>query len=158
MKVIAISLLILVILSLGCASINGQIRMPSEYQSVVYQDKKATPHSEDEVLAFLERDQTDRNVWLADEYMCQEFASDLWWNAYNEGIEGCLVGVFRGSQGHWIVKFNTTDGWLWVEPHADTTSNDGFGYQIYFTLCGNDAFDSCIEDWDLYWLLEEYDR
>jgi len=157
MKVIVTSLILLGILGLNCASIDNQVRMPSEYQSAIYEDGKAIPHSKDEILAFLDRDQTNRNVWIADEYMCQEFASDLWWNAYNEGIEGCLVAVFRGTQGHWVVKFHTTEGWLWVDPHSDITS-DECQHEIYFTLCGEDAFDACIDDWDIYWLRKEYER
>jgi len=159
MKILIVLLFILGIFSLNCVSVEGQVRLPNEYRSIVYEDTQATSHSEADILAFLDKDQTDRNVWIANKYMCLEFACDLWWNAYNEGIEGCLVAVFRSSQGHWVVKFNTTNnGWLWVEPHTDTTSNDGFGYEVYGTACGKDAFDGCVSNWDTYWLLEKYDR
>jgi len=155
MKIIVVSLIILVVLGLSCASVSNQVRLPGEYRLVVYEEEKAVPHTENEIVAFLDRDQTDRNAWIANEYMCQEFACDLWWNAYLEGIGGCLVAVFRGEQGHWVVKFHTNNGWLWVEPHTDITSSDGFGYEVCQTICGKDAFDDCVNDWDIYWLLQE---
>ena len=64
-----------------------------------------------ELRSFLYEDDTDKNLYLVDEYMCGEFAEELHNNAEESGIKAAFVGIqFRdGSIGHAFNAFITTD-------------------------------------------------
>lgn len=129
---------------MNCVSTEAQIRMPEGYQGASYDATTISPRTQDEVLAFLALDKTDENDYVQDQYMCEQFAADLWWNAYSEGIEGCIVWAYVSpGQFHSVVKLNTTSGWLWVEPQLDIARNNCW-YEVWKTFCGENAFNKCI--------------
>jgi hypothetical protein len=62
-----------------------------------------------EALGFLEKDRTDTNEYLEDEYVCSHFAADVNSNAEEKGIRCAFVEVRFPSSGHAIIAFDTTD-------------------------------------------------
>ena len=139
----------------GCTSAGAQTREPDTYSSEIYDASKVSPATEQEVLDFLARDSTDENVWISGRYECGNFAADLWWNAYTQGLEACLVWVKHWEQGkeqlHWVVKFRIEDEtqnyWLWVEPSSDEVVDED-DYTIQDTFCGEEAFTLCKTWWE----------
>jgi hypothetical protein len=153
--VILVSLMALLIVASGCVAAGAQMREPSTYSSEIYDASKISPATEQEILGFLARDNTDKNVWQAEVYECGHFAADLWWNAYGQGLEACMVWVERIRWGqeevHWVVKFRvedeTQDYWLWIEPSNDEVVDEG-DYSIKDTFCEEEAFNLCISWWE----------
>jgi len=105
----------------------AQTREPYTYSSEIYDASQVSPATEQEVLDFLAQDTTDNNLWVSERYECGHFAADVWWNAYKQRLEACMVWVKRWKLGkeqlHWVVKFHvgneTQNYWLWVEPSSD---------------------------------------
>jgi hypothetical protein len=153
--VILIALIALLIVISGCVAAGAQTRDPSTYSSEIYDDSKVSPATEQEVLDFLAQDTTDKNVWRAEVYECGHFAADLWWNAYVQGLEACMVWVERMKWGeeqvHWVVKFRIGDEnqnyWLWVEPSTDKVVDEN-DYTIKDTFCGEEALNLCQTWWE----------
>jgi len=153
--VILIAVIALLIVVSGCVAAGAQTRDPSTYSSEIYDDSKVSAATEQEVLDFLAQDTTDKNVWRAEVYECGHFAADLWWNAYGQGLEACMVWVERMKWGeeqiHWVVKFCIKDEnknyWLWVEPSNDEVV-DKDDYTIKNTFCGDEAFNLCQTWWE----------
>ena len=153
--VILISLIALLIVISGCVAAGAQTKEPYIYSSEIYDASKVTPANEQEVLDFLAQDATDKNVWQAEVYECGHFAADLWWNAYVQGLEACMVWVERIKWGqeqiHWVVKFRIEDEnqnyWLWIEPSNDEVVDED-DYRIQDTFCGEKAFNLCITWWE----------
>jgi hypothetical protein len=153
--VILVSLLGLLIIISGCTVAGAQTREPYTYSSEVYDASKISPATEQEVLDFLAQDDTDKNLWQEGVYECGHFSADLWWNAYMEGLEACMVWVTRMKWGeeqiHWVVKFRIEDEsqnyWLWVEPSNDEVVDEN-DYTIKDTFCGEEAFDLCQTWWE----------
>jgi hypothetical protein len=153
--VILIAVIALLIVVSGCVAAGAQTRDPSTYSSEIYDDSKVSPTTEQEVLDFLAQDTTDKNVWRAEVYECGHFAADLWWNAYGQGLEACMVWVERMKWGeeqiHWVVKFHIEDEnencWLWVEPSNDEVV-DQDDYTIKDTFCDEEAFNLCQTWWE----------
>lgn len=143
MKAITISLLILGIIGLNCVSAEAQVKVLKDYQGSLYDATSVSTKTREQILDFMARDKTDENEYIVDEYMCEEFAAALWWNAYNEGIEGCIVWVWTSQGLHTLVKFDTTVGDLWVEPSMDITSSNCW-YEVWRTFCGENAFNKCV--------------
>jgi len=143
MKRIILLLAILGIVGMNCTSIETQVRKPEGYKGVPYNATSVSPKTKDKILDFLVRDKTDENEYIKDEYMCEQFAADLWWNAYNEGIQACIVWAWTSEGLHTVLKFNTTNGELWVEPSMDITSSNCW-YEVWRTFCGENAFNKCI--------------
>ena len=143
MKRIGLLLVALGVAGLACVSAEVQVRVPEDHQGGLYNAVSVSPKTEEYILSFLMQDKTDENEYIVDEYMCEEFAADLWWNAYNEGIEGCIVWVYTGEGFHTLVKLHTVDGELWVEPSLDFTSSSCW-YEIWKTFCGENAFNKCL--------------
>jgi hypothetical protein len=151
--VILVSLVASVAFISGCTLVVAQTTGPYTYSSEVYSDAKASPTSEQEVLNFLAGDPTDKNLWIYGVYECGHFAADLWWDAYMQGLEACMVWVKHRERGteqdHWVVKFHiedtTHDYWLWIEPSSDEAVDEG-DYTIQDTFCGGEAFRLC-ENW-----------
>jgi len=153
--VILVSLVALLIISSGCAAVEAQTREPYTYSSEIYDASKISPATEQEVLAFLARDSTDGNLWIAGRYECGHFAADVWWNSYMQGLEACLVWVKRWRRGeeqlHWVIKFRIEDEthnyWLWVEPSSDEVVDED-DYAIQDTFCGEEACNLCKTWWE----------
>jgi len=152
--VILVSLVVLPAFISGCMSVSAQIKEPYTYSSVIYNASKVSPATEQEVLNFLAQDPTDKNVWIKGVYECGHFAADLWWNAYMQGLEACMVWVKHWEQGteqvHWVVKFlignETQNYWLWIEPSSDAVVNES-DYTIQGTYCGEEALNLCKTWW-----------
>jgi len=153
--VILVSLVALPAFVSGCTAAGAQIRESYTYPSEIYNASKVSPATEQEVLDFLAQDTTDENVWIKGVYECGHFAADLWWNAYMQGLEACMVWVKHWEQGteqlHWVVKFRIEDEtqnyWLWVEPSSDDVVNEG-NYTIQDTFCGEEALNLCKTWWE----------
>lgn len=153
--ILAVSLLALVVLTSGCATVGGQVREPYTYSSETYNASGVSPATDQEVLDFLAQDTTDQNSWIKGAYECGHFAADLWWNAYMQELEACMVWVKHWEQGteqdHWIVKFRIEDEtqnyWLWVEPSSDEVVEEG-DYTIQDTFCGEEALNLCKTWWE----------
>jgi hypothetical protein len=152
---VIVSLMALLIITSGCVPAGAQTREPYTYSSEIYDASKVSPATEQEVLDFLAQDPTDNNVWIKGVYECGHFAADLWWNAYMQGLEACMVWVKHWEQGteqdHWVVKLHignaTQNYWLWVEPSSDEVVNEG-DYTIQDTFCGEEAFNICKTWWE----------
>jgi hypothetical protein len=153
--VILVSLVVLLAFISGCATAGAQIREPYTYSSEIYDASKVSSATEQEVLDFLAQDTTDQNVWREGVYECGHFSADLWWNAYMQGLEACMVWVKYWKWGkeevHWVVKFRiedeTQDYWLWVEPSSDKVVDED-DYTIQDTFCGEEAFNLCKTWWE----------
>jgi hypothetical protein len=153
--VILVSLVALLTFISGCTLVLAQTREPYTYSSEVYNAAKVSPASEQEVLNFLAQDTTDRNLWIGGVYECGYFAADLWWNAYMQGLEACMVWVKHWEQGmeqvHWLVKLRIEDEtqnyWLWVEPSSDEVVDEG-DYTMQDTYCGEQALNLCKTWWE----------
>lgn len=153
--VMLVSLVALLIVISGCVAAGAQTREPYTYSSETYDASNVSPATEQEVLDFLAQDSTDRNVWQAEVYECGHFSADVWWNAYIQGLEACMVWVERIKWGeeqlHWVVKFRVEDKtgsyWLWVEPSSDEVVDED-DYTIQDTFCGEEAFNLCKTWWE----------
>jgi hypothetical protein len=152
--VILVSLVASLAFISGCTLVVAQAREPYAYSSEVYNAAKVSPASEQEVLNFLAEDTTDRNLWIEGVYECGHFAADLWWNAYMQGLEACMVWVKHWEQGmeqaHWLVKLRIEDQpqdyWLWVEPSSDEVVDEG-DYTMQDTYCREQALNLCKTWW-----------
>lgn len=152
--IVFVSLLFLAVLASGCTTAGGQVRESYAYSSETYNASRASPATEQEVLDFLAQDTTDANQWIEGVYECGHFAADLWWNAYMQGLEACMVWVTYWEQGkeqvHWLVEFEietqTQSHWLWVDPQSDKLVDEGV-YTVRDTFCGERAFSLCKTWW-----------
>jgi hypothetical protein len=79
--------------------------------------KNATDPTWDELISFLEGDDTDEHPYIEDSFVCADFAEMLHNNAEASGIKAAYVGVdFVVGEGHAINTFNTTDkGLVYVD-------------------------------------------
>ena len=89
--------------------------------------------SYNDMLRFLEDDDTDEAEYITGEYECIEFTTDLCNRAEEEGIRCAYVSVrFPGGKGHAIVAFNTIDkGLIYIEPQYDDLVNIIIGKPFY---------------------------
>jgi len=153
--VILTSLVASLALMSGCVAAGAQIRESYTYSSEIYDASRVSPATDQEVLDFLAQDTTDENLWIEGVYECGHFAADLWWNAYGQGLEACMVWVKHWEQGteqvHWVVKFHIEDEtqnyWFWVDPPSDEIVDEG-AYTIQDTFCGEEAFNLCKTWWE----------
>jgi hypothetical protein len=150
-----VSLVALLLIASGCVAVGAQTKEPSTYSSEIYDASQASPATEQEILDFLAQDATDKNVWREKIYECGHFSADVWWNAYMQGLEACMVWVKRMKWGeeqiHWVVKFRIKDEtrnyWLWIEPSTDEVVDED-DYAVQDTFCGEEAFNLCITWWE----------
>ena len=79
--------------------------------------KNATDPTWDELISFLESDDTDEQPYIEDLFVCADFAEMLHNNAEESGIKALYVGVdFIVGEGHALNAFNTTDkGLVYVD-------------------------------------------
>lgn len=89
--------------------------------------------SYNDMLRFLEDDDTDKAEYIEDEYECIEFTTDLCNRAEEKGIRCAYVSVrFPDGRGHAIVAFNTIDkGLIYIEPQYDDLVNIVIGKPFY---------------------------
>ena len=153
--VILVSLIALLIITSGCVAAGAQTKEPYTYSSEIYDASEVSPATEQEVLDFLAQDATDKNLWREGVYECGHFSADVWWNAYMQGLEVCMVWVKRMKWGeeqpHWVVKFRIEDKaqnyWLWIEPSSDEVVDED-DYAIQDTFCEEEAFNLCKTWWE----------
>ena len=104
--------------------------------------------SYNELMEFLERDRTDQIMYISSDvdetnfFECVQFTYTLLRNAYREGIFGCPVVIyFPDNLSHMIVVFNTTEGWIFIEPQFDKIVNVTVGERYFLQL-------GVYTDWD----------
>lgn len=91
-----------------------------------------------EVLIFIERDQTDKNYYIREEYVCQNFATNFRKNAMRAGLRCGYVQVFFPHCSHALNCFNTTDcGLIFVEPQKDEFMSLTVGLQYWHRTNSN---------------------
>lgn len=85
-----------------------------------------------EMLAFLRNDRTDRRDYVAAEYVCEDFATDVCNNAEENGMRCAFVAMSYPEGGHAIVAFDTVDsGLVYVEPQSDEIAEPVLGKRYY---------------------------
>jgi len=74
-----------------------------------------------EMMSFIDDDDTDKAEYIPGEYECTDFATNLCNRAEEEDIRCAYVSIrFPGGRGHAIVAFNTVDkGLIYIEPQYD---------------------------------------
>jgi hypothetical protein len=79
--------------------------------------RNATGSTWDELIAFLQSDDTDEHPYIEDSFVCADFAEMLHNNAEASGIKAAYIGVdFIVGEGHALNAFNTTDkGQVYVD-------------------------------------------
>jgi len=102
-----------------------------------------------EVKSFLEKDQTDKNIY-SENYTCAYFSRDVNNNAEESGIRTAFVELEfpAGVPGHAIIAFNTTDkGLVYFEPQYDVEVRPEIGKRYF----------ECLEEIPgYYWVGPEY--
>jgi len=86
-----------------------------------------------QMVSFIEKDKTEREQYIEDEYICQDFAMDVCNHAEEEGIRCAYVNIlFPDGKGHAIVAFNTIDrGLVYIEPQTDELVEPRIGKHYY---------------------------
>ena len=74
-----------------------------------------------EMLKFLREDNTDKDRYLENEYVCTDFAAEVCNNAEEEDIRCAYVYLMHPEDiAHAIIAFNTIDkGLIYIEPQYD---------------------------------------
>jgi len=73
-----------------------------------------------EMREFLANDKTDSCSFVAVEYVCSDFASQVNNNAETSGIRAAYVRIRSKEWGHAVVAFETVDrGLIFIEPQSD---------------------------------------
>jgi len=86
----------------------------------------------DEVISFLQEDETDSNPYIEDEYVCTHFARDVNNNAEDQGIRCAFVDIRFPDSAHAIVAFDTTDqGPVYFDPITDERVRPVIGKQYW---------------------------
>ena len=85
------------------------------------------------MIAFLDEEDTSNQQYTESEYICVDFAAGVKANAVNEGLRCAYVIIeYRGTSGHAIVAFDTTDrGLVYVEPQHDWEVEPEIGKRYY---------------------------
>ena len=143
-EILLISLLVLVLGTVGCMPTAGQIQYAIAQTQTAAPYPTQTPYPTptyapsptatqvggitwSQLVDFLLKDHTNWNEWTND-YVCVNFSLDLVANARAKGINAWIVAVkFSGHpydktqpDGHTFVAFRTIDqGIIWVEPQTD---------------------------------------
>jgi len=86
----------------------------------------------EEMVTFLREDETDRNKYEENTYVCSHFARDVCNNAEKKGLRCAFIALRYPNQGHTIIAFNTIDkGLIYFEPQTDERANPVVGKQYY---------------------------
>ncbi len=98
---------------------DGAVECGGDGQPIVLtRNPDAVDPTFDELVAFLEQDQTDQHPYVEGRYVCADFAADVFNHAEKAGIRAGWVGItFEDtSVGHAIDVFETTDrGTVYVD-------------------------------------------
>jgi len=86
-----------------------------------------------ELAEFLAEDETSRQEYVENEYICVDFAANVKANAAKEGIRCAYVVIeYHEGGGHTIVAFDTTDeGLVFIEPQFDWEVEPEIGKSYY---------------------------
>jgi len=86
-----------------------------------------------QMVSFIEKDKTNREQYIEDKYICQDFAMDVCNHAEEQGIRCAYVNIlFPDGRGHAIVAFNTIDkGLIYIEPQTDELVKPEIGKRYY---------------------------
>jgi len=86
-----------------------------------------------EMMSFVDDDDTDKAEYIKGEYECTEFSTDLCNRAEEKGIRCAYVSIrFPSGGGHAIVAFNTIDkGLIYIEPQYDDMVKIEIGKPFY---------------------------
>ena len=85
-----------------------------------------------QAIKFLKEDETDKNKFVEDIYVCSHFTRDVCNNAENEGLRCAFVEIRYSDGGHSIIAFNTTDeGLVYFEPQSDEIVKPVVGKRYY---------------------------
>jgi len=107
-----------------------------------------------EAMAFIVSDQTDKNEWIADEYVCMNFVADFKNNAFNAGFRaGCVYIEFPDNVVHGITCFNTLDnGLIFIETQTDEIVTLTIG-EVYYDRTVHEApyFDDTVVYYVIIW-------
>jgi len=85
-----------------------------------------------QAIKFLKEDETNKNDFVEDIYVCSHFARDVCNNAESEGLRCAFVEIRYSDGGHSIIAFNTTDeGLVYFEPQSDEIVKPIVGKRYY---------------------------
>lgn len=110
----------------------------------------------DEVLEFIEEDETDDVEYVEGEFECLEFCMMFRNNAFKKGYISYTVWIdFEGQTfGHSIIGFNTTDrGMVYLDPQLDYFVDLGVGVDYWkdAVLSPQEYGEGyIIDDWHVY--------
>lgn len=98
--------------------------------------KNATDPTWDELITFLQKDNTDDRMYMVGLFVCADFAEMLHNNAEASGIKAAWVSVdFTIGEGHALNAFNTTDNGL---VYVDCTGGDPAQRRLELSIPGNE--------------------
>ncbi|MDY6966569.1 MAG: hypothetical protein SVM80_11510 [Halobacteriota archaeon] len=135
---------------------------PSGARICLVNYKNATDPTWDELVSFLEVDDTDENLYINDSFVCGDFAEMLHNNAEKSGIKASWVAIsFADRDPHALNAFNTTDrGLVYVDcTRADIDddrdgegcSQDKIGYLVLGKEYATISIDKAASmDYDFY--------
>jgi hypothetical protein len=88
-----------------------------------------------EMKDFLAKDPTNSKVYVKEQYVCSDYASEVNNNAESQGIRSAVVELrYPNDFAHALVAFDTSDrGFIYVEPQFDTEVKVTIG-QSYSSL------------------------
>ncbi len=90
-----------------------------------------------EMREFLTRDNTDSNLYVVGEYVCNDFAAQLDNNAEADGIRAAYVRIRSKNWWHAVVAFETVDrGLIFIEPQSDSAVKLVIGEPFPWHLVG----------------------
>lgn len=124
----------------------------SEIQFYETYDLKTTPLYA-EVMAFIDEDDTDEDLYVIHDHDCTQFSNTVIRNALDRGLFACAVDISFDTdddgvvdRGHMIVVFNTIDrGIIYIDPQTDEVIDMHVGMDYwdegYYVL----QYDSCFE-------------
>lgn len=105
-----------------------------------------------EVIDFIQADDTNLNPYIPEKYECSNYAFDVVRNAWKHSLFASPVIIRFKNAGHVIVAFNTSDrGIVFIEPETDMVVKlkQGERYcQINGLSC---AFDDKVIYYEMYW-------
>lgn len=102
-----------------------------------------------QMMNFIEKDKTDRERYIEDEYVCEDFAMDVCNNAEEEGIRCAYVTIHYPQDGHAIVAFNTIDkGLIYIESQSDELVEPKIGKRYYKCVIAKPGYRYVRPDYD----------
>lgn len=98
----------------------------------------------EELLDFLEKDKTDKNLYVSGEYECGNFAQELHDNAESRGIRAAFVVVhFYDDVSHGLNAFKTTDrGLVYIDVTGDTMPSSGVSLDKLVIIKKDELYDA----------------